>query len=99
MNAEVKKVALEERVAKLEALAAEMHAKVFRPKAETREMTTQDAERILTGDLKEKSHKEAAAALGLSYGQIYSCRLEFTFKPVHKAMAEKGIKNRWTAKA
>lgn len=98
MNAKVENN-LEERIAKLEATVAEMAAKVLKPKADHREMTTSDAQRVLYGDLKDKSHKEAASALGLSYGQIYSCRLEFTFKPVHAEMASKGVKNRWTVKA
>jgi hypothetical protein len=88
----------EARMAELEARVAALEAKVLKPKAETREMTADDARRVLYGDLKEKSHKEAAAELGLSYGQIYSCRLEFTFKPIHKEMAEAGQKNRWTVK-
>ena len=99
MNAKVEKVeGLEERVAKLEALVAELSSKVNKPKAEGREMTVEDARRILYGDLKEMSHKDAAKALELSYGQVYSCRLEFTFKTVHREMAEKGLKNKWTAK-
>lgn len=56
----------------------------------TREMTDEDARRILpTGDLAEKSHKEAAEALGLSYAQVYSCRGEYTFKHIHKEVKEK----------
>lgn len=49
-----------------------------------REMTEDDARRILLGDLKDKSHKLAAEELGLSYGQIYSSRKGFTFKGVFK---------------
>lgn len=49
-----------------------------------REMTEDDATRILLGDLKDMSHKAAAEALGLSYGQIYSSRKGFTFKGVYK---------------
>lgn len=51
------------------------------PKSE-RSMTDDDARRVKFGDLKDKSHKEAAAALGLSYGQIYSCRGGYTFNHV-----------------
>jgi hypothetical protein len=80
---------LEERITKLEALVQP------RRNEATREMTVADAERILTGDLKDASHKDAASTLGLSYGQIYSCRLEFTFKAVHKAMKSAGQTNRW----
>lgn len=49
-----------------------------------REMTEDDARRILLGDLSEKSHKDAAKELGLSYGQVYSSRKGFTFKGVFK---------------
>lgn len=49
-----------------------------------REMTEDDARRVLLGDMKDKSHKDAAKELGLSYGQIYSSRKGFTFKGVFK---------------
>lgn len=79
---------LSERVKKLEESKA--------AKGSTREMTDDDARRVMYGgDLDEKSHKDAAAALGLSYGQIYSARLGFTFKNVHKEGREAGKKNRW----
>jgi hypothetical protein len=48
------------------------------PKSE-RAMTDEDAARVKFGDLAGKSHKEAAAELGLSYGQIYSARGGYTF--------------------
>ena len=50
----------------------------------TREMTEDDARRILLGDLTSKNHKDAAKELGLSYGQVYSARKGFTFKSVYK---------------
>ena len=50
----------------------------------TREMTEDDARRLLLGDMKDKSHKDAAKELGLSYGQIYSARKGFTFKGIYK---------------
>jgi len=50
--------------------------------ASTREMTLEDAERIINGDLKKDSHKIAAEKLGLSYGQIYSARGGYTFKGI-----------------
>lgn len=53
------------------------------PKSE-RTMTDEDARRVISGDLKDVSHKAAAETLGLSYGQIYSARKGFTFKPIHK---------------
>lgn len=51
-------------------------------------MTESDAIRVMLGDLKDDSHKEAAEKLGLSYGQIYSARKGFTFKTVYKSMIE-----------
>lgn len=59
------------------------------PKAE-RTMTDDDARRVIYGDLKDVSHKAAAEALGLSYGQVYSARKGFTFKPIHKEAASQG---------
>ena len=50
----------------------------------TREMTEDDARRILLGDMKDVAHKKAAEELGLSYGQIYSSRKGFTFKGIYK---------------
>lgn len=57
------------------------------PKSE-RTMTDDDARRVIMGDLKDVSHKAAAETLELSYGQIYSARKGFTFKPIHKEAAE-----------
>lgn len=51
------------------------------PKSE-KAMADVDAFRCKYGDLKAASHKEAAAALGLSYGQVFSCRGSYTFKHV-----------------
>lgn len=51
-----------------------------------RTMTDEDARRIMLGDLKEASHKDAAETLGLSYGQIYSARKGFTFKVIYQEM-------------
>jgi hypothetical protein len=64
-------------------------------KSDTKEMTDDDARRILSGDMKDKKHKDAASELGLTYGQVYSCRLGFTFKPIHKEMKENNIANPW----
>lgn len=80
-------VALEESVAQL-SLAPNKNT-------QQREMTDADAHRILTGDLKDMKHNKAAETLGLSYGQIYSCRGEYTFRHIHKEMSTKGIKNPW----
>lgn len=86
-------IALTERVAVLEKTITELSTK--KSDASHREMTDDDAKRIMTGDLKEKVHKDAAKELNLSYGQVYSCRLGFTFKSVHKAMKDAGEKNLW----
>lgn len=63
-----------------------------------RNMTDADAIRVLTGDLKDASHKEAGEAAALTYAQVYSCRLEYTFKHVHKALkeADPEYKNKWS---
>ena len=53
------------------------------PKSE-RSMTDEDAFSIKFGDLKAQGHKEAAKTLGLSYGQIYSARNDYTFNHVTK---------------
>lgn len=85
-----------ELIAALTARVAELESKANRNgNASTREMKDEDALRILTGDLKDKKHNDAATALGLSYGQVYSCRGEYTFKHVHKDLKAKGFKNSW----
>lgn len=63
-----------------------------------RNMTDADAFRVMTGDLKDASHKEAGEAAALTYAQVYSCRLEYTFKHVHKALkeADPEYKNKWS---
>ena len=85
---------LNERIEKLEAQVAELSEKLSElkprdrgPKS-TRQMTDEDATRVIWGDLKELSHKEAAKELGLSYNQIYSARGEFTFKHLWKEYFE-----------
>lgn len=74
---------------------SELESKVNAPKPESKDMSKDDALRILNGDLKDKKHKDAAETLGLTYGQVYSCRLEFTFKDVHKELKAAGFKNPW----
>lgn len=88
---------LNELVATLVAKVEELEAKIQPVRNEAqREMTDDDARKILTGELKDMKHKEAASKLGLSYGQIYSCRLEYTFKHIHKELKEDaGYKNAW----
>ena len=84
--------ALLERVQHLEEVLAKK-----RGTASTREMTDGDAKRILNGDLREASHRTAAEKLGLSYGQVYSCRLGYTFKHIHKELQNvDGYKSVWT---
>ena len=57
------------------------------PKSE-REMTDDDARKIMIGEFKNLSHKDAAEKLNLSYAQIYSCRKCFTFKHIHREIAK-----------
>lgn len=82
------------RIAKLETLVLARNASA----ATKRNMTDEDALRVLTGDLREVSHKDAAEKIGLTYAQVYSCRLEFTFKHVHKDLRDnvKEWKNPWS---
>jgi DNA-directed RNA polymerase specialized sigma24 family protein len=58
----------------------------------TREMTEDDARHLLLGQFAKMNHKEAAQALGLSYGQVYSARKGFTFKGVYKEWRDAGNK-------
>lgn len=74
---------LSARVEELEQKLANVKVRDRGP-ASTRTMTEDDARAIMLGDAKELSHKEAAAKLGLSYGQVYSARNGFTFKTVYK---------------
>lgn len=81
---------LEERVTELEGIVKALTEKLENVKtrdrgpSSTREMTDDDARRVLVGDLKDKSHKVAAEELNLSYAQVYSCRGHYTFKHIHK---------------
>ena len=86
------------RIDALEKAAEELKARPVGTVRNTaqREMTDDDARRIMNGDLKEVKHNDAAAKLGLSYGQVYSCRLGYTFKHIHKELAQdKDYKNTW----
>lgn len=88
-------------LAELTKLVFELQARIEKleqPKTTSssgKEMTDDDARRILTGDLSTVKHKEAAEKLGLTYGQVYSCRGEFTFKHIHKEMRDSGKANPW----
>ncbi len=97
VNAEVSEVIamlddkahLKDVIAKLNELIAKTNeAKAAKPRdrgpESERDMTEEDARRISLGDMKDKSHKDAAKELGLSYGQIYSARKGFTFKAIYK---------------
>lgn len=61
-----------------------------------RNMVDADAYRVLNGDLKDVNHKDAAERIGLTYAQVYSCRLEYTMKHVHKALRDAGWKSHWS---
>lgn len=60
-----------------------------------RNMRDEDALEVLTGVYKDLDHKQAAAAIGLTYAQVYSCRMGFTFKHVHKTLRTAGITLPW----
>jgi hypothetical protein len=72
-----------ERIVALETKVDNMSSRNRGPKS-TRAMTDEDAQKVKFGGLKDHSHKAAAKALGLSYGQIYSCRGGYTFTHVKK---------------
>jgi hypothetical protein len=82
-------------ILELQKTVADLTAKVDAPKASVVEMTNDHARAVLNGEHAAKKHKDAATALGLTYGQVYSCRLEFTFKDVHKELKAAGFKNPW----
>lgn len=63
-----------------------------------RDMTTADAERVLVGDLAHLKHKDAAARIGLTYAQVYSCRFCYTFKETHRALEATGWRSKWVRK-
>lgn len=87
-------------IVELQKQVAELTSKVQPARNEAqREMTDDDARRVINGDLAGQKHKDAAATLGLSYGQVYSARLEFTFKHIHKEMKDSNQVNPWTKKA
>src|SRR5689334_11769674 len=65
------------------------------PNKSQKEMTDTHALQILTGEYKDLNHNKAAQILGLSYGQVYSCRLQYTFRHIHKDLETKGYKNPW----
>lgn len=86
-EAEARIVALEESVAALIRLVEDLKPRDRGPKS-TRVMTDEDARRVIYGDLMDTPHKQAAAELGLSYGQIYSARGTYTFKHINDEFIE-----------
>jgi hypothetical protein len=64
---------------------------------EQKEMTDADALAIITGEHAKLTHNKAAQALGLSYGQVYSCRGEYTFRHIWKQIraADPRFTNPW----
>ena len=92
--AETKNPSTAELLTRIEQLEAALNKK--RGTSSVREMTDADALNVLNGELKAAKHKDAAEALGLSYGQVYSCRLQYTFKHIHKQLGKvEGYKNAW----
>lgn len=73
---------LSARVEALEAQVTALSAPRDRGPKSNGEMTEEHAFRVKFGDLKDAKHKAAAELLGLSYGQIFSCRGGYTFKQV-----------------
>jgi hypothetical protein len=77
-----------ERVAQLETRVVELeettHKREARGPKSDNSMTEEHAFRVRFGDLKDVKHGEAAKTLGLSYGQVFSCRGGYTFKTVSK---------------
>jgi len=60
----------------------------------SREMTEADARRLLVGDMSKIPHRIAAERLGLSYGQVYSCRGGYTFRKIHDEIRELRMKEK-----
>jgi predicted Zn-dependent protease len=89
-------VAIIELQSQVKSLQEALSAKSSPTQTTSKEMTDEDARAILTGAHAASKHKDAASALGLTYGQVYSCRLEYTFKHIHKELKEAGFKNGWT---
>ena len=87
------KAKLNDVIAKINELVAKVNdtktAQRNRGPESTREMTEADARLIMIGEHKELSHKDAAAKLGLSYGQVYSARGGYTFKAIYKEANKK----------
>lgn len=92
MDQEERIKALEEAVRRLTALVEGRNKSA----PTKRNMTDADALEVLTGLLADLDHKEAAEKIGLTYSQVYSCRMGFTFKHVHSSLRKSGTKLRWS---
>lgn len=93
--------ALTAKVDELTAMVADLAPKVLARNTSAalkKNMTDSDALRVMTGDLKDLPHKDAAEVAGITYAQVYSCRLEFTFKHVHKQLRDEKWVNPWAKK-
>lgn len=86
---------LSQRVALLEAAQKTRTEHKNNSSSLIRDMTKDDARNVLNGDTKDLSHKEAAEKLGLTYAQVYSCRLGYTFKDIHKELRDQGVETDW----
>lgn len=85
---------LDELSEKLEGVTSKVEGR-NKSAAVKRNMTDTDARRVLDGDLGAIGHKEAAEQIGLTYAQVYSCRMLHTFKHVHKVLDGEKWKNPW----
>lgn len=82
---------LKDLVAKVNELVDKANMKRDRGPESTKTMTEDDAKAILLGEDRGLSHSKAAEKYGLSYGQVYSARKGFTFKPIYKEAVKKGF--------
>lgn len=80
---------LKDVIAVVNELVAKANAKRDRGPESKREMTEDDARKVIFGDLKDEKHGKAGEKLGLSYGQVYGARGGFTFKAVYKEWSAK----------
>lgn len=91
--AEGTRAMIESIVARIEEISAKVEGR-NKSAPVKRNMTDADALAALNGPYKDMGHKETAEALGLTYAQVYSCRLGFTFKHVIRELEKAG----WTCK-
>lgn len=82
---------LPEIIAKVNELVEKANTKRDRGPESTKVMTEDDAKAIILGEDRNLSHTKAAEKFGLSYGQVYSARKGFTFKPIYKEGVKKGF--------